>query len=77
MHYRYLGVDEGIILKFTFGSYADLKLLSGFPWPINGNPDNNLESSCILTAFLRFRIWLSGEHFENSDPTEQVYSPIL
>jgi hypothetical protein len=22
------------------------KLLSGFPWSINGNPDNNLESSC-------------------------------
>jgi hypothetical protein len=26
---------------------SDSKLLSGFPWPINGNHDNNLESSCI------------------------------
>jgi hypothetical protein len=26
---------------------SDSKLLSGFPWPINGNPDNNLESFCI------------------------------
>jgi hypothetical protein len=24
------------------------KLLSGFPWPINGSPDNNLESLCTL-----------------------------
>jgi hypothetical protein len=26
---------------------SDSKLLSGFPWPINGNPDNNIESLCI------------------------------
>jgi hypothetical protein len=25
---------------------GDSKLLSGFPGPINGNPDNNLESPC-------------------------------
>jgi hypothetical protein len=25
---------------------GDSKLLSGFPWPINGNPDNNLELPC-------------------------------
>jgi hypothetical protein len=25
----------------------DSKLLSKFPWPINGNPDNNLEPLCI------------------------------
>jgi hypothetical protein len=24
--------------------------LSGFPWPMNGKPDNNLESSCISTS---------------------------
>jgi hypothetical protein len=29
-----------MIIKTT----GDSKLLSGFPWPINGNPDNNLES---------------------------------
>jgi hypothetical protein len=23
---------------------SDSKLLSEFPWPVNGNPDNNLES---------------------------------
>jgi hypothetical protein len=27
------------------------KLLSGLPWPINGNPDNNLESSCIRKCY--------------------------
>jgi hypothetical protein len=27
--------------------HSDSKLLSGFPFPINGNPDNNLESFCI------------------------------
>jgi hypothetical protein len=26
---------------------GDSILLSGFPWPIEGNPDNILESSCI------------------------------
>jgi hypothetical protein len=26
---------------------SDSKLLAGFPWPIKGNPDNNLESLCI------------------------------
>jgi hypothetical protein len=28
--------------------HGDSKLLSGFPWPINGSPDNNVESSCII-----------------------------
>jgi hypothetical protein len=28
----------------------DSKSLSGFPWPINGNPDNNLDSTCIFTV---------------------------
>jgi hypothetical protein len=32
---------------------GDSKLLSGFPWPINGNPDNNLESLCTLTILLK------------------------
>jgi hypothetical protein len=27
---------------------GDSELLSGFPCPINGNPDNNLELSCIF-----------------------------
>jgi hypothetical protein len=41
--------------KSTFNLYLfayiqdDSKLLSGFPWSLNGNPDNNLESSCITT----------------------------
>jgi hypothetical protein len=26
---------------------SDSKLLSGFSWTINGNPDNNLDSRCI------------------------------
>jgi hypothetical protein len=29
---------------------SDSKLLSGFSRTINGNPDNNLESTCILEA---------------------------
>jgi hypothetical protein len=29
----------------------DAKLLSGFPWPINGNQDNNLESLSMLLTF--------------------------
>jgi hypothetical protein len=28
---------------------VDSKLLSGFPLSINGNPDSNLESSCIFS----------------------------
>jgi hypothetical protein len=32
---------------------SDSKLLSGFPWPINGNPDNNLEPICIKCSILR------------------------
>jgi hypothetical protein len=27
---------------------CDSKLLSGFPWPINGNPYNNVESARTL-----------------------------
>jgi hypothetical protein len=26
--------------------WSDSKLLSGFPWPLNGNPYSDLESSC-------------------------------
>jgi hypothetical protein len=29
---------------------SDSKLLSGFPWPININPDNNLESRCTCIS---------------------------
>jgi hypothetical protein len=31
---------------------SDSKLLSWFPWTINGNSDNNLESLCISMASL-------------------------
>jgi hypothetical protein len=31
----------------NFKIQDDSKLLSGFPWPIYGNPDNILESFCI------------------------------
>jgi hypothetical protein len=37
-----------IIRQFQFYKIQDdSKLLSGFLWPINGNPNNNLESFCI------------------------------
>jgi hypothetical protein len=35
------------IKKYKGFNILDSKLLSGFPWPINGNSDNNLESLCI------------------------------
>jgi hypothetical protein len=35
---------------------GDSKLLSGFLWLINGNPDNNLESLCIINDELE-RPW--------------------
>jgi hypothetical protein len=28
--------------------HGDSKLLSVFPWPVNGNPGSNLESHCII-----------------------------
>jgi hypothetical protein len=28
---------------------GDSKLLLVFPWPVNGNPDNNVELLCIST----------------------------
>jgi hypothetical protein len=34
-------------LLYIYVIQDDCKLLSGFPWPINGNPDNNLESPRI------------------------------
>jgi hypothetical protein len=38
--------------------YSDSKLLSGFPFIGHGNPNNNLESSCILAwcGFKRLKI---------------------
>jgi hypothetical protein len=32
----------------AFDIRGDSKLLSRFPWPINGSPDNDLESLCIM-----------------------------
>jgi hypothetical protein len=31
--------------------HSDSNVLSGFPWPVNGNSDNNLESLCTLISF--------------------------
>jgi hypothetical protein len=36
------------VLDVTKIVQDDSNLLSGFPWPINGNPDNNLESPCKI-----------------------------
>jgi hypothetical protein len=44
LSYKTWCLDE-IIMK------SDSKLLSGYPWSTNGNPDNNLESLCILHEF--------------------------
>jgi hypothetical protein len=30
----------------------DSKLLSGFPWSINGNPDKRLESACMFQIII-------------------------
>jgi hypothetical protein len=54
----YVGVHS--VLPFNPDSadvhiQGDSKLLSVFPWPINGNPDSNLESHCII-IFLRWQI---------------------
>jgi hypothetical protein len=46
---------------------GDSKLLSGFPWPINGNPDNNLEYLCTyghLISVLKFV--MMGEYVQIS-----------
>jgi hypothetical protein len=44
------GIVTGIIVQ------GDPDLLSGFPWPINRNPDNNLESPCRITQnIIEFR----------------------
>jgi hypothetical protein len=32
----------------------DSKLLSGVPWPVNGNTENNLESLCISNGDIFF-----------------------
>jgi hypothetical protein len=37
--------------KLSNHIYSDSKLLLGFPWSINGNPDNNLEYLCISSWF--------------------------
>jgi hypothetical protein len=37
--------DPRVLFCFPSGIQSDSKLLLGFPWPINGNPDNYLESS--------------------------------
>jgi hypothetical protein len=39
-----------------FKIQSDSKLLSAFPWPIKGNPDNNLESSYTTVAHAREKL---------------------
>jgi hypothetical protein len=42
---------------------TDSKLLLGFPWPINENSDNNLESLCIMLY-----------NSENEKATQNIFS---
>jgi hypothetical protein len=37
-----------LICVFPLDVQSDSKLLSGFAWPIYGNPNSNSESSCII-----------------------------
>jgi hypothetical protein len=50
--YNTLCLSKKITLKIILTIQSDSKLLSGFPWPINGNSDNNLESSCIICKYI-------------------------
>jgi hypothetical protein len=45
---------EDIIISFCnlITIQSDSKILSGFPWAINGKPDNNLESPCTFLISL-------------------------
>jgi hypothetical protein len=42
-------MKEAVVARFEV--HGDSKLLSGDPWRINGNLDNNLESPCIISEF--------------------------
>jgi hypothetical protein len=44
---------------------SDSKLLSGFLWPINGNPDNNLNSLCSSETFRTKKGVEEGEELKN------------
>jgi hypothetical protein len=46
---------------------GDSKLLPGFPWPINGNPDSNLESLCILIRLHTGKYSLYQQIFQAED----------
>jgi hypothetical protein len=50
--HRTIGVSRNADRSNVNGEHkvqVDSKLLSGFPWPMNENPDNNLESTCSLS----------------------------
>jgi hypothetical protein len=59
-------VDRYVIIRKLldpiFNIQNDSKLLSGFPWPINVNPDNNLESLCTsgIHMPMGFQTYLRG-----------------
>jgi hypothetical protein len=45
------GKDRKEAALACFKVEFDSKLLSGDPWLIKGNPDNNIESLCITSEF--------------------------
>jgi hypothetical protein len=45
---------------------SDSKLLSGIPWPINGNPDNNLESLCTSGRYGKTKMFGNESNKEKS-----------
>jgi hypothetical protein len=50
-------VSEGVLMRGAI-IQDDSKLLSGFSWLTNGNPDDNLESLCIIATSLKVKLSL-------------------
>jgi hypothetical protein len=46
---RKLSIQKSLITSSDQSVQSDSILLSGYPWPINGDPDSNLESHYIIT----------------------------
>jgi hypothetical protein len=46
---------------------GDSKLLSVFPWPMNGNPENNLESPYVLQTSAKKKCWETWRSVLGSD----------
>jgi hypothetical protein len=60
-------VDCYVIIRELLETTGRLRVMSSFPWLINGNPDNNVESLCIFNTLSGFtRHWDIQTHLKRT-----------